>query len=37
MEYLINRYGIEESAINGLIRRIEKNIHKRKVAPTPHK
>ena len=37
MEYLINRYGIEESAINGLMVRIEKNIHKRKVVPTPHK
>ena len=37
IEYLINRYGIEESAINGLMVRIEKNIHKRKVAPTPPK
>lgn len=35
MEYLIKSYGIEESVINGLMERIEKNIHKRKVAPTP--
>lgn len=37
MEYLVNRYGIEVSAINRLMERIEKNIHKRKVAPTPPK
>jgi len=34
-DYLINRYGIKESTINGLIVRMEKNIHKRKVAPPP--
>lgn len=37
VEYVVNRYGIEETAINSLMSRIEKNIHKRQVAPTPPK
>ncbi|MDF1557492.1 MAG: NAD+ synthase [ANME-2 cluster archaeon] len=37
MEYVVNRYGIEEAVITGLIARIEKNVHKRQSAPTPPK
>lgn len=36
-EYVINRYGIEGEVINGLLKRVEKNRHKSKVAPTPSK
>ena len=32
-EYVINRYGIEEKVINSLLKRIENNRHKSKMAP----
>ncbi|MBE0523308.1 MAG: NAD+ synthase [Methanosarcinales archaeon] len=34
-EYVINRYGIEVEVINSLIKRIENNRHKSKMAPIP--
>jgi len=36
-EFVVNRYGIDEKVISGMLARIERNIHKRRVAPTPPK
>lgn len=36
-EYVINRYGIEAEVIDGLLKRIERNRHKLRVAPVPPK
>ncbi len=37
LEFVVNRYGIDEVVISGMLARIERNIHKRQVAPTPLK
>jgi NAD+ synthase len=37
VEYVVNRFGIEELVINDLLDRVEKNLHKRQMAPGPLK
>lgn len=37
VEYVINRFGIEQAVIDRLLERIRRNIHKRQVAPAPPK
>lgn len=37
VDFVVNRFGIEEHAINRLLGLIEKNLHKSKTAPVPPK
>ena len=37
LEFVVNRYGIKEPVIAGMLARIERNVHKRRAAPTPPK
>lgn len=35
LEFVVNRFGIDENVISGMIERIERNIHKRQAVPSP--